>query len=59
MDDAAIEALYFKSCASCHARGSGGAPTTGDAAAWQQRLDQKGMAGLLASAINGCGVYTS
>ncbi len=32
--------LYNRSCISCHARGTAGAPRTGDAAAWTARLDQ-------------------
>ena len=35
-----IVQIYNRSCTSCHGRGSGGAPRTGDAAAWQARVAQ-------------------
>lgn len=35
-----IMALYNRSCISCHRSGAGGAPRTGDTAAWQPRLEQ-------------------
>lgn len=50
--DPAIMQLYNRSCISCHARGSGGAPRTGDRAAWQPRLEQ-GMDVLLDHTIGG------
>ena len=43
---------YNKSCVVCHAQGVAGAPATGDAAAWEPRLE-KGMDDLLASVKNG------
>jgi cytochrome c5 len=43
---------YNKSCAICHASGAANAPKTGDAAAWQPRLD-KGMDVLVASIKTG------
>ena len=44
-----------KFCSACHASGVLGAPKTGDAAAWQARLDGHGgdFNGLLQNAING------
>ncbi|MGQ7845382.1 c-type cytochrome [Granulosicoccus sp. 3-233] len=42
-------------CSTCHLAGVGGAPKTGDHAAWQERAD-KGMDVLTASVINGMGV---
>ena len=49
-----IEALYNRSCISCHASGAAGAPKTGDVAAWQARLE-KGMDALVVSADKGFG----
>mgnify|MGYP006310113497 FL=1 len=43
---------YNKSCVVCHDQGVAGAPATGDAAAWEPRLE-KGMDKLLASVKNG------
>lgn len=43
---------YNKSCVVCHAQGVAGAPATGDAAAWEPRLE-KGMNALVASVKNG------
>lgn len=47
-----IEAKYNKSCGVCHAAAVAGAPKTGDAEAWQPRLD-KGMDVIVASVVNG------
>ncbi len=44
--------IYNKSCASCHASGVAGAPKTGDAAAWKDRIAQ-GMDTLYNHAIQG------
>ena len=44
---------YNKSCGVCHNTGAAGAPKTGDAAAWQARLDAKGMDELVQSVVNG------
>ncbi len=44
--------LYAKRCQECHATGKDGAPKTGDAKAWGARME-KGMDGLIASAVNG------
>jgi len=48
-------ALYRRSCFACHSSGAGGAPRTGDRAAWQWRLEEKGLDGLVASAFEGVG----
>lgn len=42
-------------CAACHSAGVAGAPKLDDAAAWQTRLGERGMDGLIASVINGRG----
>ncbi|WP_250464623.1 c-type cytochrome [Microbulbifer litoralis] len=47
-----IETVYLRTCYSCHNSGVGGAPRTGDTAAWAPRLE-KGMDTLVANAING------
>jgi cytochrome c5 len=46
------EAVYRKSCASCHMTGAAGAPRTGDAAAWSARIS-RGLDELVQSAISG------
>lgn len=46
------EAIYNKSCASCHASGVAGAPKVGDAAAWKDRIAE-GENTLYDHAING------
>ena len=46
------EAIYKKTCSSCHATGAANAPKLGDKAAWKPRI-AKGMNVLLQSAING------
>ena len=46
--------LYEGACMACHASGVAGAPKTGDAAAWQPRMDD-GIDGLLSRAISGKG----
>jgi cytochrome c5 len=46
------EAIYRKSCASCHMTGAAGAPKTGDKAAWSSRIS-KGIGALVQSAIAG------
>lgn len=45
-------AAYGKICFACHDAGVGGAPKTGDKAAWADRL-QKGQEMLVSNAING------
>jgi cytochrome c5 len=47
-------ASYQSSCFACHFSGAAGAPKTGDAAAWEPRLE-KGMETLIASVRNGLG----
>lgn len=51
-DTSAGEAVYKKSCMSCHMTGAAGAPKVGDAAAWEARI-AKGSAALVQSAISG------
>lgn len=46
------EAVYKKSCMSCHMTGAAGAPKVGDASAWKPRI-AKGTAVLVKSAITG------
>ncbi|UCH49624.1 MAG: cytochrome c5 family protein [Betaproteobacteria bacterium] len=46
------EQVFNTVCQACHATGVGGAPKTGDKAAWQPRIAQ-GIEVLYASAING------
>jgi cytochrome c5 len=46
------EAVYRKSCASCHMTGAAGAPRTGDQAAWSPRIS-RGIDTLVQSAITG------
>ena len=51
--DAAVgEAVYKKACISCHMTGAAGAPSVGDAPAWESRI-ARGSALLVQSAING------
>ena len=53
-DGAAVPALYTQICAVCHVAGVGGAPKTGDKAAWAPRLGE-GVDALTASVIKGKG----
>lgn len=46
------ESIYLRSCFSCHASGTAGAPKVGDAEAWALRME-KGRDALLASTIEG------
>ena len=46
------QAVYDRSCSTCHAIGIAGAPKWADASAWGPRID-KGMDVLYASGING------
>lgn len=48
------EATYKKACKMCHSSGMMGAPKTGDAAAWADRIAQ-GNDTLYSHAINGIG----
>lgn len=50
--DSTTMQIYNRSCISCHAAGSGGAPRTGDQAAWQPRI-AKGMEVLIAHTMEG------
>ncbi len=52
--DAALAAIYQRSCASCHTVAATGAPLTGDAAAWSPRM-AKGMDTLVDNVVNGFG----
>lgn len=47
------QAVYDSGCAACHATGAAGAPKLGDTAAWQARLEQKGLETLHNNAVNG------
>ena len=47
-----LQAVYARSCATCHAVPATGAPQTGDAAAWAPRI-AKGEDTLLEHTING------
>lgn len=46
------EAVYQAACTACHTPGIAGAPRTGDAGAWEDRLEQ-GMDTLVTHAIEG------
>jgi len=52
--DAAVAAIYRRSCASCHTVAATGAPLTGDRAAWAPRM-AKGMDTLVDNVVNGFG----
>ncbi|MGA1206587.1 MAG: cytochrome C [Gammaproteobacteria bacterium] len=54
LSDAAVagKSIYAKACNVCHGAGVAGAPVTGDAAAWSERIAQ-GMATLNKHAIEG------
>lgn len=54
-ESADVVALYQRTCLACHAPGAAGAPRTGDKTAWQSRLAERGIDGLVDSAINGMG----
>ena len=49
------EAVYNSVCMSCHMSGAAGAPVTGEATQWTQRLT-KGLDTLYSNALNGIGV---
>lgn len=51
--DAALAALYNRSCRTCHGVDGMNAPLTLHTAAWQARFDERGAAGMLNSAKNG------
>ena len=52
--DSALASTYDRSCRSCHTVAATGAPLTGDAAAWAERMN-KGMNTLVDNVINGFG----
>lgn len=47
------EAVYNKSCVTCHGAGVAGAPVAGDKAAWAPRIQSLGVDGLVKTAISG------
>lgn len=51
--DLSASEIHQQYCSACHANGTLGAPVVGDAEAWGQRLDAKGMETLVSHAING------
>jgi len=51
--DAALAAIYERSCKACHAVSGMGAPLTGHAEAWAVRSGQRSSAELVASVRNG------
>lgn len=53
--DAALAAIYERSCVACHALPDAQAPLTGHAAAWGARVKARGADGLLRSAVEGYG----
>lgn len=54
-DDRSAKDIVDGLCAGCHASGVLGAPKSDDKAAWQPRLDARGVDGLIASVVNGRG----
>lgn len=52
--DSQLAAIYNRSCRSCHTVIATGAPLTGDAAAWAERMG-KGRTTLVDNVINGFG----
>lgn len=46
------QGIYMNFCASCHDRGSAGAPRVGDKVAWKSR-SSKGAEALIANAVKG------
>ena len=52
--DAALAEIYNRSCRSCHTISATGAPLTGDAKAWAERME-KGMNTLVDNVVNGFG----
>ncbi|MCB1841860.1 MAG: cytochrome c5 family protein [Halioglobus sp.] len=53
-EDTELAAIYNRSCRSCHTVAATRSPLTGDAAAWDMRM-QKGMDVLVNNVINGIG----
>ena len=52
--DQALAEIYNRSCRRCHTVAATGAPLTGDAAAWAERVD-KGLNTLVDNVVNGFG----
>lgn len=50
--DAKLARLYEQTCKTCHGTGAGGAPISGDRAAWEPRAAQ-GMAALMEHTLSG------
>ncbi|MEX0317472.1 MAG: cytochrome c5 family protein [Ruegeria sp.] len=53
--DDGLAAIYDRTCRACHAIPEGEAPLTGHAAAWQARLEGRGLDALVASVKTGMG----
>ena len=53
-DDFDVAGAYQLRCFACHGTGAAGAPVSGDADAWGERMT-KGMETVMANAINGIG----
>lgn len=54
-DDRSAEDIVGGLCAGCHDAAVLGAPKSGDKSAWQPRLSERGLDGLIASVVNGRG----
>jgi cytochrome c5 len=54
-EDSDLAAIYNRSCRNCHTVAGTGAPLTGDAATWSQRIKEKGMPVLVDNVVNGFG----
>jgi cytochrome c5 len=48
-----VAETYRLNCFACHSSGAAGAPRTGDAAAWNARIEAKGMDTVIQNAVNG------
>jgi cytochrome c5 len=51
--DPKLAEKYKRSCFMCHSNTDAGAPLTKDKIAWQERIDQRGLDGLLKSTLEG------
>jgi cytochrome c5 len=51
--DRPVAEIYPRTCGVCHAAAVAGAPKFGDTAAWQARIDAKGMDALVKSVNTG------
>lgn len=47
------EDVYDRACASCHAGGIAGAPETGDAEFWAERMEEVGLETMIERSIEG------